>query len=404
MKKKMITALATMFMLGVAGSAFAGPFADVPAGHWAYGAVNKLAASGIVDGYGDGTFKGDKTITRYEMAQIVAKAMEHSNKADASDKALIDKLASEYAQELDSLGVRVTALENKVGNIKWTGQVREWYQNIDEPKSRAGQTRVLLWTNAQLTKDLAFTGRFSAFSGWGEADGNGVGAQVSMDNAYLSGKNFTFGRQPITLGKGLVYNIGYDNDGVTYTVGDKVKLTGAAFKSLAADMNILAANATYQASKDLDLTGVYAKNGSSDQDTLDTWAAGFGYKGIKDVTITAEYGENNSDAAKAIDGDAAKAWVAQAKVKGADWTKPHTYGFWVGYRDADKGFNGVTGDPLWETPSGIDPMNNIKGADYGFEYTVFNNAVVTLNYLDLETNDVTPVDKKAYTAQLRYFF
>lgn len=411
MKKSMRTVLATAIILGITGTALAGPFADVPAGNWAYEAVNKLAAAGIIDGYGDGTYKGDKTITRYEMAQIVAKAMEHSDKADAANKALINKLADEYAQELDSLGVRVTALENKVGNIKWTGQVREWYQNIDEPKSRQGETRILLWANAQLTKDLNFTGRFSALSGWGEATGAGVGAQVSMDNAYLSGKSFTLGRQPITLGKGLVYNIGYDNDGVTFTIGDKVKLTGAAFKSLAASnatggavKNILAANVDYKVSDDFDLTGVYAKNASTDQDALNTWAAGFEYKGINNLTLIGEYGQNNSDYAKAVDGSAAKAWVAQAKIKGADWSKPHTYGFWVGYRDADDRFNGITGDPLWETPYGIETMNNIKGVDYGFEYTVFKNAVVTLNYLDLETKDVTPVDKKSYTAQLRYFF
>ena len=61
--------------LGVSATAFAAnPFSDVPAGHWAY-VVCKLAAAGIVDGYPDGTYKGDRTMTRYEMAQIVAKAL-----------------------------------------------------------------------------------------------------------------------------------------------------------------------------------------------------------------------------------------------------------------------------------------------------------------------------------------
>ena len=53
----------------------ANPFADVPAGHWAYESINKLAAAGVVEGYGDGSFRGDRLMTRYEMAQIVAKAM-----------------------------------------------------------------------------------------------------------------------------------------------------------------------------------------------------------------------------------------------------------------------------------------------------------------------------------------
>ena len=74
MKKSLVLAMA--MALGVTASAYAAnPFSDVPAGHWAYDSVNKLAAAGIVDGYGDATFGGDRLMTRYEMAQIVAKAM-----------------------------------------------------------------------------------------------------------------------------------------------------------------------------------------------------------------------------------------------------------------------------------------------------------------------------------------
>ena len=70
MKKSLVLAMA--MALGVTASAYAAnPFSDVPAGHWAYDSVNKLAAAGIVDGYGNGTFGGDRLMTRYEMAQIV---------------------------------------------------------------------------------------------------------------------------------------------------------------------------------------------------------------------------------------------------------------------------------------------------------------------------------------------
>jgi len=74
MKKSLVLAMA--MALGVTASAYAAnPFSDVPAGHWAYDSVNKLAAAGVIEGYGDTTFGGDKLMTRYEMAQIVAKAM-----------------------------------------------------------------------------------------------------------------------------------------------------------------------------------------------------------------------------------------------------------------------------------------------------------------------------------------
>ena len=62
-------------------------------------------------------------MTRYEMAQIVAKAM--------AKGANVDKLAAEFADELDSLGVRVANLEKKADNVKITGQVRASYKDVD---------------------------------------------------------------------------------------------------------------------------------------------------------------------------------------------------------------------------------------------------------------------------------
>ena len=125
MKKSLVLAMA--MALGVSATAFAAnPFSDVPAGHWAYASVAKLAAAGIVDGYPDGTFKGDNLMTRYEMAQIVAKA--YAKGAIGAD----DKLMAEFADELDNLGVRVAKLEKKADNVKITGQVRALYVNNDK--------------------------------------------------------------------------------------------------------------------------------------------------------------------------------------------------------------------------------------------------------------------------------
>ena len=94
MKKTLVSALTAALVVGAASTTFAAanPFSDVPADHWAYDAVTQLAADGVVTGYGDGKFNGDKNITRYEMAQMVAKAMTKTN-VNGTDKALIDKLA-----------------------------------------------------------------------------------------------------------------------------------------------------------------------------------------------------------------------------------------------------------------------------------------------------------------------
>ena len=122
MKKTLAAALTTALVLGAASTTFAAanPFSDVPADHWAYDAVSQLAKDGVIEGYGDTTFQGNKNITRYEMAQMIAKAMAKTN-VPQNDKALIDKLAAEFSDELNNLGVRVSNLEKNADKVKWNG-------------------------------------------------------------------------------------------------------------------------------------------------------------------------------------------------------------------------------------------------------------------------------------------
>ena len=54
-----------------------GSFSDVPGDHWAYDAINKLVAAGIVEGYPDGEYKGNQNLTRYEMAVMVSRALDN---------------------------------------------------------------------------------------------------------------------------------------------------------------------------------------------------------------------------------------------------------------------------------------------------------------------------------------
>ena len=94
---------------------------------WAYQAVSDLSAQGVVEGYPDGTFKGERNMTRYELAQIVARLMAKEDQLNAEQQATLDKLAGEYADELANLGVRVSNLEKKVGNLYWSGDARMRY-------------------------------------------------------------------------------------------------------------------------------------------------------------------------------------------------------------------------------------------------------------------------------------
>ncbi|MBD5653830.1 MAG: S-layer homology domain-containing protein, partial [Candidatus Eremiobacteraeota bacterium] len=100
-------------------AAVATPFSDVPANHWAYQYIQSLAADGIIDGYPDGKFKGDRPLTRYEMAvvvaRVIAKLQENEGKAPSKeDLDKLQKLIDALKDELDALGVRVTNLEDSL--------------------------------------------------------------------------------------------------------------------------------------------------------------------------------------------------------------------------------------------------------------------------------------------------
>lgn len=118
------TTLAALFAATAFNVSAANPFADVDTSSWAYQAVSQLSDQGVVDGYPDGTFKGDKNVSRYELAQIIARLMAKEETLNDSQRATVQKLSAEYAGELQSLGVRVKELEKKTGNLSNITEIR----------------------------------------------------------------------------------------------------------------------------------------------------------------------------------------------------------------------------------------------------------------------------------------
>jgi hypothetical protein len=119
--KKFLAILAVVAMVAFAAPAFAAnPFADVPAGHWAYDAVAQLAADGLISGYPDGAFKGARQATRYEVAAMVARAVARGDELHASkqDLELLKKLVMEFKDELDAMGVKVNKLDKRVSTLE----------------------------------------------------------------------------------------------------------------------------------------------------------------------------------------------------------------------------------------------------------------------------------------------
>ena len=163
---KKILALAAVAALTAGVSAYAAnPFSDVTADDWAYQAVSDLSAQGVVEGYPDGTFKGERNMTRYELAQIVARLMAKEDQLNAEQQATLDKLAGEYADELANLGVRVANLEKKVGNISWSGDARMQYQHALADGSRTEHAdhwngRMRINVEGQVNDQVTVNGRF----------------------------------------------------------------------------------------------------------------------------------------------------------------------------------------------------------------------------------------------------
>ncbi len=110
-------ALVLLMILALTIPALANPFVDVPLTHWAYDAVQVLAAKGVVIGYPDGTFGGQRTLTRYEFAEATARLLAYVEQYGGirEDVEILSKLAVEFADELASLGVTVADLEATVG-------------------------------------------------------------------------------------------------------------------------------------------------------------------------------------------------------------------------------------------------------------------------------------------------
>ena len=221
MKKILAIAAAVALTAGVSAYA-ANPFSDVSTDDWAYQAVSDLSDQGVVEGYPDGTFKGERNMTRYELAQVIARLMAREDQLNAEQRATLDKLAGEYADELANLGVRVSNLEKKVGNISWSGDARMQYQHKLKVDDRDGDIlakdhadgwtgRLRINADAQVNDQVVVSGRFVSemdFKDNGNANTimDRIHARWTPNDAFY----MDLGRQGVALDQTGVF---WDEDG-----------------------------------------------------------------------------------------------------------------------------------------------------------------------------------------------
>lgn len=400
MKKTLVSALTTALVVGAASTTFAAsnPFSDVPSDHWAYDAVSQLAADGIIDGYGDSTFQGSKNITRYEMAQMVAKAM--AKNPSGVDKALVDKLAAEFADELNNLGVRVANLERNADMVKWNGTAEYTWQNWhyknglkkDGSSRNEGQNNVLfrLEPSAEVNANWHVNARLDANSNLKTDEGE-ESANVKLKRVWAEGN---YGKFTAKLGKFAPI----DNDSIVDTTfsgaevsyGDQLKFTaGAGRMNMNDDKNIAegltgetgkkdAANYQYYG-LDYSLSKFnagahfhhlnqknfnYSDDKQTDQANIWKLSAGYNFDGVS--ALNTFYAKNN-DAV-----DQTNAWAAEYSYKGAEAENKGSWGAWLAYRRL--GYAAVIANTYDVVKPGL------KGWEIGADYTLFKNVVLTGRY------------------------
>ena len=379
--KKHLAVLAATAVLGVTSAFAANPFADVTPQDWAYQAVSQLASQGIVNGYPDGTFKGQHNITRFEMAQMVAKAMARQDRVDAEQNAIINRLANEFATELNNLGVRVSTLENKVGNFAFTGDARLRYQNRkveNEDKSKTYKSkfdyRARVQFEAAVNDNTKAVVRLAGEKD-GEKDefGSAGNPKTSLDHVYVQ-HNFgkyataTAGRQDLVIGNGLVYDDYFE--GAVGTVGkDKLNasvaygyLMGGENEGLERKDNVQTTvyQLNYMPTEKVTVKGFYADLHKKGENSV--YGTSLDLKLGKKVWVGGEYAKQETK------GAAGEAWTAGVGYGEADVAKAGTWGAKVQYFDLKKEAPVVSN--TWNLN---DQNRNYRGYLATVDYTVAKN-------------------------------
>ena len=435
MKTKVLAALAATMAVGATCAFAANPFVDVPSDSWAYKSVVELADAGIIQGVDGQYFQGNRNITRYEAAEMVAKAMAHMDKASVEQRALINKLADEYADELNNLGVRVSALENRVGNVKLTGDARIRYihqSEGDKFKDAEGKEKVVngatknddSWSyrvrvraNAQVndrtkvTYGISSDNKNFADNAQASDEKNDIYTDIAKVDYNFGGNNWDLlvGRYEYDMGNGhgygFLYGDTFDGAQLKYQ-NDKFAATAGYGKFKVSD---LAGSTDHDGVKtgygELDgffgggrmagsALGVYyndytvsggTKDAEAGKERLgdgfrfdDSWGA---YASVNFGKWNAlanyeKYNSSNDKDSELNGGNDPEVWVGRLTYGAANFATPKSWDAWVEYLNADNGFAKADGTFVGSTYGWRNDslLNNVKSWGVGVDYTFAKNA------------------------------
>ena len=414
MKKTVAAALAAAFVVGATSTTFAAanPFSDVPAGHWAYQSVAKLAAAGVIEGYGDGTYRGDRNIIRYEMAQMIAKAM--AKNPTGVTKADLDRLAAEFRDELEALGVRVSNLEKYADKVIWHGKLEYTYERTRtdpfntgrktkdtsngfifrfEPKAEVNDH----WTvNARIDAEVDMkhdeSTNFKLVRGWAEGDYENFNAKVGrfelcpegefglLWDTEMSGAVVTVGNQlKFAVGGGRLKDdvVGGGTLGESLSEDDTSTIVGVRLDYDTGERGLFAGAGWYNV-KDDDLAWSYDYTRTKTlnrkhHNKANIWTVNLGYKFSDLFKIRAAYAQNT----KADFED--KSWHAELNYGNyEDASEKGQWSVYAGYRKY--------GTNVSFAPTEDDALRGTRGFVVGASWAPFQNIGVLVKYFNGKYN------------------
>ncbi len=415
MNKKLLMGLTTAAVVGAASTTFAAanPFSDVPAGHWAYDAVTQLASEGIIEGYGDGTYLGNRNITRYEMAQMVAKAL--AKNPQGTDRAALDRLAAEFSEELSNLGVRVSELEKYSDKLVWNGELRYryWSRRVEQSdrskkKNNTENFQLRLLPTATVNDHWKLKARLQAANNMKTSESG----DFKMIFGYAAG---TYDKFKLNVGKMPIYSNVDDGlviddffSGAQVEVGSKVKLLLEAGRLDFTEDSTYDDPANYQGAEvsyDNDKLYIggsfrhfnsdgfkndngYNKRGKLEDDA-NIWSAGMQYKIGSSLKVAYSYAQNTKA------DDYKSSWNAGLAYKGANKSKG-SWGISAYYRRL--------GDNASLVPTYDTSMSNAKGVDIGLSWSPFKNTLTMINYFTGESIERGNRDIDVLFGRVSFFF
>ena len=432
MKKSTAVVLMLMFILGIASTAFAATnaFVDVPAEHWAYKAIAQLAKDGILQGFKEGKYQGNKSITRYEMAMITANAMARADKGHADDRVLINKLAAEFSEELSVMGVHVENIGKQLDKTHIFGLVFVKYEHGDMGYGTSDVNyklndgvKLQLNANYKVNEDWSvFTVQEYLRDFRNVSAGDPIGTSDQSKQIGIGGR---IGASSISVGEfheftsyGVIFDaniqgvqLGLGNSAIpgeppgppsgppkpqlTLTWGYlwhpcNMRLSDPLYN--AGEPQISAAELFYPATPDTNVNLGYFNVSRYGETSRHYATIGFDKRLTKDIVLTLFHGKSSYETDS-------KSYLVGLNYKFPDFMNPGSYGIYLNYERIE------ANAAIYPTFVVQDPDHGTNGLEFGYSFVPMRKTLVELIYAKMKATTANDSWKDNYfRCQFRFFF